>query len=212
MEKYGYLREKNIIAENLNNKYPNDKIGWTGLSEYLKEIYPNVNDWVTDKIIPKDLQCGSSYKYRPDFRSQQLKMIIEFDGLQHYSNPTRIDADKKRDDRLAKMGYKVIRIPFFIQLTRTVIKEMFNVDINNDMFQNNIPSFGINLKDNCAESGCPSYLCRKGLIRMANDFTKYPEQYEINIKYLKENDPEDNFSDWKVLEKYYNEIKKDKKI
>lgn len=32
----------------------------------------------------------------------------------------------------------------------------------------------------------PAYLCPAGLKRMAKEFKKFPEQYDANVKYLKE--------------------------
>lgn len=41
------------------------------------------------------------------------------------------------------MGYKVVRIPYFIQLTNEVIKIMFDRDIKEMMFNPDIPSMGV---------------------------------------------------------------------
>ena len=42
-----------------------------------------------------------------DFISRKLKLIIEVDGGSH---DFKVDADKYRDDKLAKYGYTVLRV------------------------------------------------------------------------------------------------------
>lgn len=73
----------------------NPKPGWTSLKQYLEYIYPG-HEIVTDSPIPKDIferrQNIYEYKvnkyrtYRPDARIEDLNLIIEFDGIDHYQN------------------------------------------------------------------------------------------------------------------------------
>lgn len=113
----------------------------TGLNEYLAVIFPEVTDWVHDKTVdtlPKELKC----RKRPDYRSETLKLIIEFDGTPHYDSPQQILADYKTKALYEKYGYKVVRIPFFIQLTNSVIKELFDREMTEQMFDATISSMG----------------------------------------------------------------------
>lgn len=50
-------------------------------------------------------------------RSESLKLIVEIDGLPHYQNPIVILKDKEKTKLYEEFGYKVVRIPYFIQLT-----------------------------------------------------------------------------------------------
>lgn len=79
----------------------------------MKEIYPEVDDWVHDDIVP-----NFGRKIRPDYRSESLKLIIEVDGLPHYQQPDIIKKDKEKTELYKKLGYKVVRIPYFIQLSK----------------------------------------------------------------------------------------------
>ncbi len=38
--------------------------------------------------------------------------------------------DKTKRDAFTSLGYKVIEIPYFVQLSRDVIKHMFNIDLD----------------------------------------------------------------------------------
>ena len=119
--KWGFLRETNAMAK----KAGIDKdtgLHRTGLEEYLKIIFPNIDDWVHDKKIE-----GKECKNRPDYRSEKLKLIIEFDGLQHYTKPDIIEKDKINTALYKSFGYKVVRIPYFIQLSKKAVKVLFDV-------------------------------------------------------------------------------------
>ena len=92
------------------------------LYEYLRIIFPNTNDWIIDKCLP-------GYRFRPDYRSESLKLIVEFDGYRHYTSSKQVKADMQRNKLYDNLGYKVVRIPMFIQLTTPIIKQLFNVDV-----------------------------------------------------------------------------------
>ena len=81
-------------------------------------------------------------------------------------------------------GYKVVRIPYFIQLSNKAVRTLFEVDANEDLFDESISSLGIEGQNT------PAYLCPAGLKRMAEEFLRFPEQYKTNIEFLKkQNNP-----------------------
>ena len=91
-KKWGFLRETKELAQ----KAGIDKdtgLHRNGLDEYLNVIFPHVNDWIHDKSIDLD-----GKKYRPDYRSETLKLIVEFDGLPHYTNPQNILNDIEKQN------------------------------------------------------------------------------------------------------------------
>lgn len=171
---WGFLRETKEKAEK-DGIDPSTGVIRTGLDVYLKEIFPDVDDWVHDKAVIHGL------KIRPDYRSETLKMIVEFDGLQHYQNPIQIIKDSKNTEEYEALGYKVVRIPYFIQLSKKAVKTMFGVNTH-ELFDESIPS----LSSKCKNT--PAFLCPQGIIRMASEFLKYPEQYKTNVDALKKDD------------------------
>ena len=175
-KKWGFLRETNEMAE----KAGIDKdtgLHRTGLEDYLKVIYPNIKDWIHDKTLGKI--NGVSYRSRPDYRSEDLKLIIEFDGLPHYTNPDIIEKDSKNTYLYAGFGYKVVRIPYFIQLTKKAVETLFDINVSEDLFNGLVPSLGIKGRNT------PAYLCPAGIQRMAKEFKIFPEQYQTNLYALK---------------------------
>lgn len=168
---YGYLRETKELA--IKAGISEDGLPRTGLDEYLSIIFPEVNDWVHDKAICKD--CRN----RPDYRSEKLKLIIEFDGLPHYQNPDIIIKDKINTEKYQTLGYKVVRIPYFIQLTNKAVKQLFDRDVDFPLFDVNFPS--LNVEGRCT----PAYLCPLGIERMAKEFKLFPDQLKTNLEKLK---------------------------
>ena len=177
MNKYGFLREtkESAIKAGIDTE---TGLGRTSLIEYLNVIFPEINDWIHDKTLPKELTGNIKSMRRPDYRSETLKMIIEFDGIQHYTNPDIIINDKESTKFYESLGYKVIRIPYFIQLTNKVVKQLFNRDIKESLFPENIASLTYTNRNT------PAYLCPMGIERMKEEFKKFPEQYIINKQHL----------------------------
>lgn len=172
---WGFLREH---SDNASGKDPLTGLHRTGLDKYLEVIFPDTADWIHDKAF--GLHNNVSYRIRPDYRSDCLKLIVEFDGLPHYQDPAVIIKDDKNSEIYRQNGYKVVRIPYFIQLTNAAVEKLFGVKVNEPLFNVFYPSLGgIGMKHN------PSCLCPEGLKRMAREFERFPEQYEINLKSLK---------------------------
>jgi very-short-patch-repair endonuclease len=97
------------------------------LEDKLKIIFPNY-EFIRDKIIP-----NSGLRYRPDFRCDELKLIVEFDGPQHYTSARNCLLDIQKDLLYSNLGYRVVRIPNFIQLDTETIKILFDKDIDMEL-------------------------------------------------------------------------------
>jgi hypothetical protein len=70
-------------------------------------------------------------QFRPDYRSEKHKLIVEFDGDQHYRSAKHVIEDKIRDQILTDAGYRVIRVPYFVQMVEPVISALFGDSITN---------------------------------------------------------------------------------
>lgn len=179
---FGYLREteKEAIKAGIDR---DTGLPRTGLDTYLKYLFPNIDDWIHDKRVPNLYYEEKISKFRPDFRSETLKMIIEFDGLPHYQKPDIILNDILKNKIYKENGYKVIRIPYFIQLTKESVKTLFGIDLDIDLFDlslvNKNMSLGIHSR------ATPAYLCPLGIKRMAEDYIKFPKHLQVDLDYLK---------------------------
>lgn len=175
-KKWGFLRE---TEEDARRSGIEKQTGLcrTGLETYLKVIFPDVDDWIHDVPIGLELD-GKKLRTRPDYRSETIMMIVEFDGIDHYKSPNQIRKDLENTEKYERLGYRVVRVPYFIQLTREAILTLFGVDPGKEMFDGDHPSLG-------SGNGDPASLCMAGIIRMAREFRKFPEQYETNLRALK---------------------------
>jgi very-short-patch-repair endonuclease len=123
------------------------------LGEYLKLIFPNY-EFIHNKAFPGTL-------YRPDYRNDELKLIVEFDGDRHYTKAKVIIDDIIKEEIYKKAGYKVVRLPNFIQLNTKVIKFLFNIDYNFDqIFPHGFISKEVTL---------PADFCQLGIERFKKD-------------------------------------------
>lgn len=176
-ETWGYLRETEDQA--IQSGMDKDTgLHRTGLDTYLKTIFPEIEDWVHDKTTGLTVN-NKKIRNRPDYRSEELKMIVEYDGLPHYTSPDVIINDRKTTQFYESQGYKVVRIPYFIQLSNAVVKKLFNVNCQTMLFNEKYPSIGLYSRNS------PAYLCYEGIQRMAREFYEISsEQYEVNIEYL----------------------------
>lgn len=75
MTKWGYLRETKEAADKAGKDL---KTGLyrTGLEVYLAVIFPKIpaDEWVHNKCVP-----GIKRKFKPDYRCESPKLIVEFD-------------------------------------------------------------------------------------------------------------------------------------
>lgn len=127
------------------------------LGQCLAAIFPNY-EFVHDRAVP-----NASISNRPDYRCDELKLIVEFDGYQHYCQIDTIFKDKLKDSVYTSIGYRIVRIPYFVQLTNDVVKHYFGVS-DVDM-QINFPHGFI------ADKGAklPAEYCSLGIVRFVNE-------------------------------------------
>lgn len=85
---------------------------------------------LTENLLGKILNSGKytfehnkyfkDTRYRPDYICHEIKLIVEFDGYHHYCDIKTQTRDMIKDNFFRGMGYSIVRIPYFIQLTKEV--------------------------------------------------------------------------------------------
>ena len=174
--RWGFLRETAELARAAGTD--DSGLCRTGLDEYLHVIFPDVDDWVHDKTTGLRREDGKASRYRPDYRSETLRLIVEFDGLPHYTQPKTILEDAVKTRFYEAHGYKVVRIPWFVQLTNRAVQTLFGVRVAEPLFEEDVPSFNVERRIS------PAFVCGAGLERMRREFARFPEQLETNRRYL----------------------------
>ena len=177
MIELGYLRETEDIARRESIRFDRHL---SGLDTYLSYIFPEVKDWVHNKQT--GLYAGNKKsKLRPDYRSEELRLIVEFDGFQHFTDPRKVISDVFSSEFYRNSGYKVVRIPYFVQLTKKAIKELFAVE-DVDVHSKKRSLFVSYLNT-------PAFVCSSGLERMRKDLVSIDKaQGFLNIAGLLQED------------------------
>lgn len=130
------------------------------LGKALEIIFPD-EIFVHDKAVPK-----SGTRKRPDFRCDNLKLIVEFDGAQHYTDVKWCYDDKEKDDAYRNMGYRIVRVPYFVQLSHDTIEHLFGVNLE---FEQVFPHGFIVDKNETL----PADFCSLGYERFLHDIERF---------------------------------------
>ena len=164
---WGYVRE--------TYQQISDPATQTAMIDYLHEIYPG-HEWIHDQMIPKNVRESRGYsetlRIRPDFRCEELSIIVEFDGVQHYTDPVRIAKDKKNNHIYELMSYSVIRVPYWLSLSDNAIQCLFGVTLNHEMC-----TFTRSFSDNPDHGAGVSTaaFCTSGLNRFKDELRSLPD-------------------------------------
>lgn len=178
---WGYLRED---AEDAKKAAVDKLTGLhrTSLLDYLKVIFPGIseNEWIHDKTTGL-MWNGKKLCTKPDYRCVHdgMHLIVEFDGVQHYERPDVISKDLRTTEIYEQLGFRVVRIPYFIQLTNRAVKTLFGIKVNEKLFDVKYASLG------AAGRGSPASICPAGFMRMALEFLRHREQYKVNLNALR---------------------------
>jgi len=172
---FGFVRETE--EEALKAGVDVTGIPRTGLDIYLKTIYPDVQDFAHNKAFP-------GLRIRPDYRSDTLKLIVEFDGIPHFLNKAQFDKDMEHTAIYEAAGYKVVRIPLYLNLTCSVINRLFDLRLNERFFDADVSPFNKDFQ--------PNFFCLSALKRMIKDFKEYaPEQIPTMLKSIESKSPDE---------------------
>ena len=92
------------------------------LGSALSSLFPG-KTFVYDKSVPR-----SELRARPDYRCDELMLIVEFDGYRHYTLAKTILADETKDACYIALGYSIVRVPYYVQLSSEVIDALFGLN------------------------------------------------------------------------------------
>jgi hypothetical protein len=76
---------------------------------------------------------GSSRRWDMAYEIDGLTTVVEYDGDAHYCNSLKAKVDAEKDAAAVGLGYRVVRFPYWIQLTTETLKHYF--DLNADVEQ-----------------------------------------------------------------------------
>ncbi|MFA5025062.1 MAG: DUF559 domain-containing protein [Candidatus Shapirobacteria bacterium] len=88
------------------------------LGNILQVLFPH-STIIYDRLLSKEI------KLRPDYLIKEERLIVEFQGSQHYTKGFQVFKDSERITIFESLGFKVIEIPYFIQPTKDILSLLF---------------------------------------------------------------------------------------
>lgn len=71
---------------------------------------------------------GTKRRWDMWFRDGDRTVVVEFDGDEHYRNTLKIKADNEKDAVAKEQGFKVVRVPYWVQLDTIMLQHWFGID------------------------------------------------------------------------------------
>ena len=102
------------------------------------------------------------------------KLVVNYDDEEHYCNSIVIKTDQEEEEIAKELGYKVIRIPYWIQIDSVTMKHYFGMDVE---IKTEYPhGFG-------NTNVYPASFCEKGIERFSQELKMLPNEikYEVII-------------------------------
>ena len=91
--------------------------------------------------------------------------VVEFDGDEHYRNTLKIKTDEEKDQVAMEYGLRVVRIPYWIQLTTETLHHYFKLSA---VIRQDFPHGFITTKI------FPASFCELGVARFERELTSLP--------------------------------------
>lgn len=113
-ESYKHSDESKRKIRDARLKFMKEHPGETGWRKRNKPSYPELCFINYLKSRGYDKTCDierekSFFPYYVDFAFNEHNIAVEIDGSQHITDPNRFESDRKKDELLNKLGWKVIR-------------------------------------------------------------------------------------------------------
>lgn len=131
------------------------------LGRFLRERLDS--ELISDRTVP-----GLKRPFRPDHRSEKHKLIVEYDAYMHYEYASVVITDATKDQLLREAGYKVVRVPYFVQMKEPVIGELFGELVKDRTPFKDFPHGFID-----KEALLPADFCELGIQRFLDDLDRF---------------------------------------
>lgn len=160
----------------MRTEYLTESLLGVFLSERFNPNYEN------DRVLKE-----SNIRGRYDYIFYEEKLIVEFDGYRHFNSAKQIMSDKAKNKVANELGFRLIRIPYFVQFDSEVIDYYFGDLFSNKEAFNNYPHGFIDPKAMMPADYCG--LGQKEFLKFLNqtDGTEFNKSIKNNLKDLIKN-------------------------
>lgn len=115
---------------------------------------------------------GTRRRWDMSFRDDHRHVVVEYDGDEHYRNTLKIKADAEKDEAAVRLGLKVVRFPYWIQLDRVTLSLFFGFDAD---IEQDFPHGFVTTKI------FPASFCEMGIARFQRELAELPEAVRTTV-------------------------------
>ncbi len=122
---------------------------------------------VPQPLLSQHKLPGSSYVWDGAFTRNRQLVLVEYDGDEHYRSSLRIKSDRQKTDEAAKVGCKVVRFPYWVQLDTVTLYYYFGLSA---IVVQDFPHGFITTRY------FPASFCELGIVRFRKELGDLPEE------------------------------------
>jgi hypothetical protein len=137
------------------------------LAAALKQVVGE--SWIGEEVA---VAAGSRRKWDMAYRSAGGTVVVEYDGDPHYWNSIRMKIDREKDKAAADLGYRVVRFPYWIQLTSETLRHFFGLSAE---IRQDFPHGFITTKI------FPASFCEMGVERFVRELRDLPSGVRLAV-------------------------------
>jgi hypothetical protein len=100
------------------------------------------------------------------FRDGKRTVVVEYEGDEHYRNTLKIKADNEKDAVAREQGFRIVLVPYWVQLDPVMLKTWFGIDAE---VEQDFPHGFISTKI------FPASFCAMGIARFERELSSLPE-------------------------------------
>ena len=115
---------------------------------------------------------GSRRRWDMGFTDGSDRVVVEFDGDEHYRNTLKIKADQEKDAGARTEGLRVVRVPYWVQLDRVTLQHYFGLDAQIDQ---DFPHGFVTTKI------FPASFCEMGIERFQRELESLPAAVRTDV-------------------------------
>jgi hypothetical protein len=171
-ERVGRFNERRKVNHQPHNLARGSKIVIEGYLTQQKLAIALVQFFADDWLGHELKHPKSRRRWDMSIRTQTGIHVIEYDGDEHYCNSLKVKADREKDRLALEMGWKVIRIPYWVQLDSETFSFYF---ASKAIIEQNFPHGFITTKT------FPASFCELGVLRFQHELSCLPERVRQDV-------------------------------
>lgn len=151
------------------------------------EIFWPDGDWGSQKRFYYD-PANKRRFYKVDCYSENMKMIWEYDGPDHYEDVWKIKRDNERKEFFEAEGYRFLRWPYYLQLTADVARHFFGRSYSKQKYCQALRVvYGVNNENLVLSPGLheykrtPANFVKRGVDRFFNELKTLPDSVSAQL-------------------------------